>query len=73
MVDYCPKEPSSPDLCASFIYKNKGQRRWGCNVKKAIHHFKYFLVLARLQRECVHSSFLLPFTGGPGHDVSCKL
>ena len=29
MVDYCPKEPSSPDLCASFIYKNKGQ---SCNL-----------------------------------------
>lgn len=25
MVDYCLKEPSSPDLGASFIYKNKGQ------------------------------------------------
>ena len=29
MVDYCPKEPSSPDLCASFIYKNKGP---SCNL-----------------------------------------
>ena len=33
----------------------------------------YFLLLARLPRECVVASCLQPFTGGSGQGVSCEL
>ena len=55
----CPKEPSSLSWNSGLFHTRRGG---GEN-----------LVLVRLQRGCALSSFLQPFTGEPGPEVSCEL
>ena len=71
LVNSCHKEPPCPGLDASFFHRAK----WGGReekIKKKINSPKLLQLLPPSSQTPI-SSFLQPFTGGPGQGVSCEL
>ena len=72
MVDHCLKEPYGPGLDVRFSYRARRARE-GRRVKQAICLANLFWFQPDSLGDILIPSFLQPFTGGHGQDVSCEL